>query len=251
MLTEKELQRYDRQILLPGVGREGQEKLKKAKVFLAGAGGLGSPAAYYLAAAGIGTIVIADNDVVELSNLNRQILHWEENIGKKKTDSSAAKLTGFNTGITIKAVSETIDDSTVERLVGDADVIVDAMDNLPTRYLLNKTAISKGIPFIHGAVYGFEGRAMTVLPGESACLNCLYHGAEVPKTKFPVIGVTPAVIGCIEATEVIKYLLGMGELLTNRLLNYDGLAMKFNEFKISRDPDCPVCKDAAGNRTQL
>ncbi len=242
MLTEKDLQRYDRQMMFRGFGREGQEKLKKAKVFLAGAGGLGSPAAYYLAAAGIGTIVIADNDVVDLSNLNRQILHWEENIGKLKVDSAAHKLRSFNSGIKVQAISDTIAESNVSRLVGDADIIVDAMDNLPARYLLNQTAQEKGIPFVHGAVNGFEGRVMTVLPGKTACLNCLYHGAEVPKSKFPVVGVTPGVIGCIEATEVIKYITGLGELLTDRLLNYDGLSMKFTEFKINRDPDCKHCK---------
>lgn len=241
MLSEQELKRYDRQILIYGFGREGQEKLKKARVFLAGAGGLGSPIAYYLAAAGIGTIVIADHDTVDLSNLNRQILHWEENISEKKVDSAAAKLSKFNSGTKIETIAKTIDASNASELVGDADVIVDAMDNLPTRYLLNRTAQQKGIPFIHGAVYGFEGRAMTVLPGKTACLNCLYHGAEVPKAKFPVIGVTPGVIGCIQATEVIKYIVGLGDLLTDRLLNYDGLSMKFSEFKINRDPDCPHC----------
>jgi len=171
MLTKKELERYDRQIMLQGFGEEGQEKLKKATVFLAGAGGLGSPVAYYLAAAGIGTLIITDHDVVDLSNLNRQILHWEENIGKKKVDSAAAKLSKFNSGVKIIPVAKTIDESNVSELVGDADIIVDAMDNLPTRYLLNKTAMAKGIPFVPGAVYGSEGRVMTVQPGPAACLN--------------------------------------------------------------------------------
>jgi adenylyltransferase/sulfurtransferase len=243
MLTREELQRYDRQIMIYGFGEAGQAKLKKAKVFLAGAGGLGSPAGIYLAAAGIGTLRIADHDKVELSNLNRQVLHWEENIGKRKVDSAVDKLRKFNTGIKIETIAETITEANVSKLVGDSDLIVDAMDNLPTRYLLNKTAIEKGIPFFHGAVYGFEGRAMTVLPGKTACLNCLYHGASVPKEKFPVIGVTPAVIGCIQATEVIKYIVGLGELLTDRLLNYDGLRMKFSEFTINRDPNCEVCGD--------
>jgi molybdopterin/thiamine biosynthesis adenylyltransferase len=241
MLTEKEKERYDRQILIYGFGEAGQEKLKRARVFIAGIGGLGSPAAIYLAAAGIGTIRIADHDMIELSNLNRQVLHWEENTGERKVDSAAAKLRKLNPEITIETVPETITDANASRLVGDADLIVDAMDNLPTRYLLNKTAIDKGIPFFHGAVYGFEGRAMTVIPGKTACLNCLYHGARVPGEKFPVIGVTPAVIGCIQATEVIKYLTGLGELLTGRLLNYDALTMKFTEFKINRDPNCEHC----------
>lgn len=241
MLTERELQRYDRQIMIYGFGEAGQEKLKKAKVFIAGAGGLGSPIATYLAAAGIGTIRIADHDKIELSNLNRQVLHWEENIGGRKAESAVNKLKKINTDIKIEAIAETITEANISQLVADSDLIVDAMDNLPTRYLLNKTAIKKGIPFFHGAVYGFEGRAMTVIPGKSACLNCLYHGATVPKEKFPVIGVTPAVIGCIQATEVIKYIVGLGELLTNRLLNYDALRMKFTEFKINRDPHCEHC----------
>ena len=241
MLTEKELQRYDRQIMIYGFGKEGQEKLKKAKVFLAGAGGLGSPIAIYLTAAGMGTLRIADHDTVELSNLNRQVLYWEENIGKGKTDAAAAKLRKLNSGTKIETIAETITEANVADLVGDGDLIVDAMDNLPTRYLLNKTAIVKGIPLFHGAVYGFEGRAMTVLPGKTACLNCLYHGATLPEEKFPIIGVTPAVIGCIQATEVIKYIVGLGNLLTDRLLNYDALGMKFTEFKIKRDPNCTVC----------
>jgi adenylyltransferase/sulfurtransferase len=246
MLTEKDLQRYDRQIMIYGFGKEGQEKLKKANVFLAGAGGLGSPIAIYLAAAGIGTLRIVDHDTVELNNLNRQVLHWEENVGHRKADSAAVKLAKLNQDIKIEAIPETINEENVLTLVEDADLIVDAMDNLPTRYLLNRTAVNKGIPFFHGAVYGFEGRVMTVLPGKTACLHCLYHGAAVPKEKFPVIGTTPAVIGCIQATEVIKYIVGIGDLLTNRLLNYDALTMKFTEFKINRDPECEVCGKPSG-----
>ncbi len=241
MLTKKELERYDRQILIPGFGKEGQAKLKKAKVFIAGAGGLGSPAAIYLAAVGVGTLRIADHDNVELSNLNRQILHWEKDVAREKANSAAEKLIKLNPNIRVVTISDTITETNATDLIGDADLIVDAMDNLPTRYLLNQTAVAKNIPFIHGAVYGFEGRAMTTIPGKSACLNCLYHGATIPKTKFPVIGVTPAVIGCIQATEVIKCLTGLGELLTNRLLNYDGLTMKFTELKINRDPNCIIC----------
>jgi molybdopterin/thiamine biosynthesis adenylyltransferase len=248
MLTDKEKERYDRQIMIYGFGEAGQEKLKKAKVFIAGAGGLGSPAAIYLAAAGIGTLRIADHDTVERSNLNRQVLHWEENIGGEKAKSAAAKLKRLNPEIKIETTTESITEANAAELVGDADGIVDAMDNLPTRYILNKTAIEKGIPFFHGAVYGFEGRAMTVVPGKTACLNCLYHNARVPKEKFPVIGVTPAVIGCIQATEVIKYLTGLGELLTNRILNYDALNMKFTEFTIKPDPHCEHCGKASNKK---
>jgi molybdopterin-synthase adenylyltransferase len=241
MLTPEELKRYDRQMLIYGFGEAGQEKLKKAKVFLAGAGGLGSPIAIYLAAAGIGTLRIADHDKVELSNLNRQVLHGENNVGQLKVDSAAARLNQLNSNVKVEPISQTITAANAANLIGDADIIVDAMDNLPTRYILNKTALTKNIPFVHGAVNGLEGRAMTVLPGKSACLNCLYHGAAVPPEKFPVIGVTPAVIGCIQATEVIKYIVGLGDLLAGRLLIYDGLNMKFTEFTIDRDPDCDCC----------
>jgi molybdopterin-synthase adenylyltransferase len=246
MLTPKELERYDRQIMIQGFGATGQEKLKKAKVFLAGVGGLGSPVAIYLTAAGIGTLRITDHDTVELSNLNRQVLHWSKDIGGEKTASAAAKLKKLNPNVKIETYKDTITEENAAKLVGDADVIVDALDNLPTRYLLNKTAIAKNIPFFHGAVYGFEGRAMTVIPGKSACLNCLYHGAIPPQEKFPVIGAAPAVIGCIQATEVIKYITGLGDLLAGRLLNYDGLRMKFTEFSIKKDPGCAHCGKTPG-----
>ena len=240
MLTTNELERYDRQIMIKGFGEEGQEKLKRAKIFIAGSGGLGSPASIYLAAAGVGTIRIVDNDRVELSNLNRQILHWDEDIGKWKVDSALEKLKRLNKGVEIEATKATITEANVSQLVADFDLIVDAMDNLPTRYIVNKAALERNIPLFHGAVYGFEGRAMTIIPGQTACLRCLYRGV-FPQEKFPVIGVTPAVIGCIQATEVIKYIVGIGELLTNRLLIFDGLDMKFKEFKVKKDPSCEHC----------
>ena len=240
MLTGDERKRYDRQIMIRGFGEEGQEKLKRAKVLIAGAGGLGSPASLYLAAAGVGMIRIIDRDKVELSNLNRQVLHWDEDVGRRKVDSTAEKLEKLNRGVEIEAIQETITEANVSQLVAGFDLIVDAMDNLPTRYLLNKAAIDKNIPFFHGAIYGFEGRAMTIIPGKTACLRCVYRGV-LPEEKFPVIGVTPAVIGCIQATEVIKYIVGIGELLTNRLLVYDGLNLKFTEFRVKKDPNCAHC----------
>ena len=240
MLTRDELERYDRQIMIDAFGEEGQEKLKRAKVIIAGAGGLGSSASMYLTAAGVGTIRVIDHDRVELSNLNRQVLHWDGDIGQRKADSAVQKLHKLNQGVKIEAMEETITEANVSQLVAGFDLIVDAMDNLPTRYLLNKAALERNIPFFHGAVYGFEGRAMTIIPGQTACLRCLYRGV-VPRKKFPVIGVTPAVIGCIQATEAIKYIVGIGELLTNRLLTFDGLGMKFTEFKVKRDPSCEHC----------
>jgi len=240
MLTDNERKRYDRQIMMKDIGEKGQEKLKNAHVFIAGAGGLGSPIAIYLSAAGVGHIRIVDHDTVELSNLNRQILHWDENIDRNKVDSAREKLSELNPSIRVEGICETIGEDNVSQLVDGYDLIVDAMDNLPTRYILNKEAIERNMPFFHGAVSGLEGRAMTVLPGKSACLRCGYKG-PVPREKFPVIGVAPAIIGAIQATEVIKYIVGMGDLLTNRLLRYDGMSMRFTEFKVARNPQCDHC----------
>ena len=244
MLTKDERERYDRQIMITGFGQEGQEKLKQVKVFIAGAGGLGSSATTYLTTAGVGLIRIVDHDRVELSNLNRQVLHWHEDIGKRKVDSAIEKLNKPNPEVKIEAIAERITEANISQMVAGFDLIVDAMDNLPTRYLLNKTALEKNIPFFHGAVYSFEGRAMTVIPGETACLRCVYRGV-VLEGKFPVIGVTPAVIGSIQAAEVIKYLVGVGQLLTNRLLIYDGLNMKFTGFRVKKDQNCPHCGQLA------
>jgi len=248
MLTKNELERYSRQIMIRGFGEEGQEKLKRARVLIAGAGGLGSPVSIYLAVAGVGKIRIVDHDRVALSNLNRQVLHWESDIGQKKVDSAKEKLGKLNPQVDIEAVAETITEASVYELSAGFDLIVDAMDNLPTRYRLNKAALERNIPFFHGGVYGFEGSAMTVIPGETACLNCLYHGAVPPPEKFPVIGVAPAVIACIQATEVIKYILGVGKLLTDRLLVYDGLNLTFSEYRVKKDPNCEHCGHPSGNR---
>jgi len=247
MLNEYELERYDRQIIMPGFGKSGQEKLKRAKVVVAGCGGLGSPLSVYLAAAGVGTIRLIDHDKVELSNLNRQILHWDKDIGRGKVKSAAEKLKQLNKGVNIEAIDETINEANISKLIGGCDLIVDAMDNMPARYLLNKAAIENDIPFFHGAVNGLEGRVMTVIPGKTACLRCIYHGLA-PQEKFPVMGVTPAVIASIQATEVIKYVAGIGKLLANRLLVYDGLNIKFTEMAVEKDPDCEHCghKESSG-----
>ncbi len=196
MLDQSERERYDRQIMIPEIGEKGQERLKRAKVFIAGAGGLGSPISIYLAAAGVGTIRLVDLDTVDRTNLNRQVLHWEKDIARRKVDSALEKLKGLNPYVSVEGVCETIDEGNVLSLTDGFDAVVDAMDNLPTRYLLNKAAIEHRIPFFHGAVRGFEGRAMTVIPGKSACLRCTYRG-DPPREKFPVIGIAPGVIGDI------------------------------------------------------
>jgi adenylyltransferase/sulfurtransferase len=240
ILTANELERYERQIMMAEIGQRGQEKLKNTRAFIAGAGGLGSPISIYLAAAGVGTIRIVDQDRVDLSNLNRQVLHWNDDIGETKADSALAKLADLNPTINVETSCETITDKNVSHLVAGFDLIIDATDNFPTRYLLNKVALDINIPFFHGAVRGFEGRAMTIIPGKTACLRCMYKG-PIPEEKFPVIGVAPAVIGSIQATEVIKYIIGIGDLLKNRMLVYDGLTMNFTEFKIKKNPNCDHC----------
>ena len=240
MLSKDELQVYDRQIMIPELGVSGQEKLKKSKVFIAGAGGIGSPVTLYLAAAGLGKILIADNDTVEMSNLNRQVLHWQKDVGFKKVESVKEKISSLNSFINIETIDETITDKNIIEITKGCDAIVDAMDNIVTRFALNKAAIKWNIPLFHGAVNGMEGRATTIIPGKTACIGCMYK-ADIPQSKFPVLGVAPGLIGIIQATEVIKYLVGMGELLENRLLIYDGMELKFKEFKLSRNPECTEC----------
>ena len=240
MLLQEELNRYDRQILIPEIGRAGQEKLKKARVFVAGAGGLGSPVSIYLAVAGIGHIRIADHGVVDPSNLNRQILHWRMDIGRLKVDSAREKLSKINPHVKIEITNKTINENNISSMTDGFDAIVDAMDNFPARYVLNKSAVERNIPFFHGAVRGLEGRAMTIIPGKTACFRCMYHGTP-PAEKSPVLGATAAVIASIQVTEVIKYFTGMGELLADRLLIYDGMSMTFREFKLKRNPECDHC----------
>jgi len=238
VLSEREQQRYHRQILL--FGEEGQEQLKQARVFVAGAGGLGSPVAMYLAVAGVGTIALADHDSVELSNLNRQILHWDTDVGRPKTESAVEKLRAMNPDIEIRAIDRTLNDSNAETLTKGYDLIVDAMDNFPTRYLLNGAAIRHRIPFIHGAIRGFDGQVMTVIPGRTACIRCVFPSPP-PAEPFPAIGVTPGIIGLIQANEAIKFLLGTGELLENRLLIWDGMLSTLDRIDVQRNPRCPDC----------
>jgi molybdopterin-synthase adenylyltransferase len=240
MLSERERERYKRQIML--LGDEGQEQLRKAHIFIAGAGGLGSPIAIYLAVAGIGTITIVDMDTVDLTNLNRQILHMDRDIGKKKTVSAIEKLREYNPDITINAIDTTITGNNVHDLIGRADGIVDAMDNYPVRYLLNRVALEKKIPFFHGAICGFHGQATTIIPEKTPCLECIFPKAPPPE-EFPVVGVTPGVIGSVQAMEVIKYLTGRGDLLAGRLFIWDGLAATAEEITIEKNPVCTACGD--------
>ncbi|MEN6444405.1 MAG: HesA/MoeB/ThiF family protein [Methanoregula sp.] len=238
MFLERERERYKRQMML--FGDEGQERLKKAHIFIAGAGGLGSPISIYLAVAGTGTITLVDKDTVDQSNLNRQILHNDRDIGRKKTVSAEEKLRAINPDIKVNAIDTTIESSNAAKLVGTADGIVDAMDNYPTRYLLNDIALAKNIPLFHGAIRGFYGQATTIIPGKTACLRCIFPNPP-PQEVFPVVGVTPGVIGTIQATEVLKYVLGNGELLANRLLIWDGMQAHAEEIAVVRNPACVSC----------
>ncbi len=188
-------------------GKEGQERLKNAHIFIAGAGGLGSPVSLYLAVAGVGTITIIDMDTIDQTNLNRQILHFDRDLGRKKTESAREKLQEINPDITVNAIDTKIDAANAENLVGKADGIVDALDNYPVRYLLNDVAIKKEIPFFHGAIRGFYGQATTIIPGATPCLKCIFP-KDPPAEVFPAVGVTPGFIGVVQATEVLKYLPG-------------------------------------------
>jgi adenylyltransferase/sulfurtransferase len=239
-LTEAEYQRYHRQIILPGWGVEGQEKVKEAVVFIAGAGGLGSPVAIYLAAAGVGRIRICDDSEPEISNLNRQILHTDADIGKKKALSAKEMLNKVNPHVKIEPLPFRIERENVDELIGDARIIIDCMDNFPTRHILNEYAVRKRMPFVHGGVIGMCGQITFIHSPETPCLHCIFPGSP-PREVFPVVGATPGVIGTLEALEVLKYITGIGENLKGRLLIWDGERMEFQEIAIKKYPNCPVC----------
>ncbi|KPN05618.1 molybdopterin-synthase adenylyltransferase MoeB [Xanthomonas arboricola] len=244
------LERYSRHLRLPQVGLEGQQRLAQSRVLLVGAGGLGSPAAFYLAAAGVGHLRIADDDVVDRSNLQRQILHVEDSVGVAKVSSAAQRIAALNPRVQVEALQARVTAGNVEALLKDVDVVVDGADNFPARYLLNDACVKLGKPLVYGAVQQFEGQ-LSVFDagrkrGHAPCYRCLFP--EPPPPEFApscaeagVLGVLPGVIGLLQATEAIKLLLGIGETLTGRLLSFDALAMRFREIRLPPDPHCPVC----------
>jgi molybdopterin-synthase adenylyltransferase len=233
-VTEK----YIRQTML--FGAEGQEKLRTARVFVAGTGGLGSPISTYLVVAGVGEIIIADFDIVDSSNLNRQFLHYERDIGRDKVKSAKKKLISMNSEIKVETIKEKITDENVDSIVPPCDLIIDALDNFDTRHVLNNLAVERKIPLIHGAVSGYRGQVTTVIPGKTPCLYCIFPNS-FKKEVFPVLGTTPGVIGTIQANEAIKYITGHGRLLENRLLLWDGFSSSFSELNINKTENCPVC----------
>ncbi|MBN1570496.1 MAG: HesA/MoeB/ThiF family protein [Acidobacteria bacterium] len=243
-LTKEELLRYNRQIMIPEIGEEGQRKLKNAKVFVAGVGGLGSISSYYLTAAGIGHLTIVDKDKVDYSNLNRQIIHWTSDVGNWKTESGIRKLQNLNPHCSIRAIQAEIREDNCRELIGDCSIIVDAMDNMKTRRILNAASVKNGIPYIYGGVHQLDGLASVFVPGETPCLECVFprHAAESDTAPPGILGPVPGVIACIQAIEAVKLILGINGLLTGRLLCFCGLDMTFREFKISQNPECPVCR---------
>jgi sulfur-carrier protein adenylyltransferase/sulfurtransferase len=249
-LTPAQQSRYSRHLLIPEVGTAGQVKLLESKVLLIGAGGLGSPAALYLAAAGVGTLGIVDFDVVEASNLQRQVIHSTERLGVKKVDSARQSIEALNPDVRVVALDEMLLADNVERLIAGYDVILDGTDTFETRYLLNDAAVAAGIPVVHASVFRFEGQLTTFVPYAGPCYRCLYPTPPPPElapgcSVAGVLGVVPGIMGMLQSNEVLKLLLGIGEPLVGRLLLFDALDGSFDELRLSRDPACPTCSDEA------
>ena len=246
--TPEQLIRYSRHFLLPEVGEEGQAKLLQAKALLVGAGGLGSPAAYYLAAAGVGTLGIIDNDVVDISNLQRQILHANDRVGTPKVESAKKTLEALNPDVKVIPYQAKLTSDNIMDIIKNYDLVVDGCDNFPTRYLVNDACVLAGKPNVHGSIFQFEGQATVFYPGKGPCYRCLYP--EPPPAEMApscaeagVLGVLPGLIGVIEALEAIKIILGKGDTLVGRLVHFNTLTMEINTLKLRRDPSCPMCGD--------
>ncbi|MBZ5498244.1 MAG: HesA/MoeB/ThiF family protein [Acidobacteriia bacterium] len=238
MLTVSELDHYSRQI--PVLGEEGQERLRKASIFVAGAGGLSAAICGYLAAAGVGCIRIADPDSVDISNLNRQIFYRGCDVGKTKATVLQERLISLNPHIQVHALITKLDDANAEQLVGDASLLLDALDNFPSRHVLNRVALRLGIPLVHGAVREFYGQVTTIVPYQTPCLSCIW-GDYPSAAATPILGATCGVIGSVQATEAVKVLTGKGENLFNRLFVWDGLRIEVDIFQLERNPACPDC----------
>lgn len=249
MLTGEQQERYARHLILEGVGPQGQEKLLAGRVLVIGAGGLGSPVLFYLVAAGVGRVGIADGDLVELSNLQRQIIHRTDAIGSPKVESAVAALKALNPDVVLEAHHQRVTAENIAALIGEYDFVIDATDNFESKFLINDACVLAGKSYSHGGILRFKGQTTTVVPGETACYRCIFP--EVPESdvalacsRAGVLGVLPGIIGTIQATEAIKFLLGEGRLLTGRLLTYDSHAMKFREVTLRRNPRCPLCGES-------
>jgi len=240
MFSKDELTRYQRQLLIDNWGEEGQEKLQNSHVFVAGAGGLGSPVAMYLAAAGVGSITICDYDTVDASNLNRQIVHNEKRIGLNKADSAYATLSSLNHHVKIYIQKSRITPGNVKKLTGNSDIIIDCLDNFTARHLLNRVSVASGIPMIHGGISGFSGQLALLVPPETACLACFLPEKDEPGT-IPVHGATAGVIGSMQAAEALKYILNIDSPIKGRVLFWDGIGMSFNSLQLRKKKKCGIC----------
>ena len=247
-MTDEQIERYSRHIILKEVGAKGQKKLLKGKVLIIGAGGLGAPAAMYLAAAGVGTIGIVDADEVDLSNLQRQVIHTTNDVGKAKVKSAAETMEAINPDVTVKTYRTFVDSSNIMDLIKDYDFIIDGTDNFPAKFLINDACVMAEKPFSHAGIIRFKGQLMTYVPGEGPCYRCVFKNPP-PKDAVPtckqagVIGAMGGVIGSLQAMEAIKYIIGKGDLLTGKLLTYDALKMEFHTIKLPKDDHCAVCGD--------
>jgi len=246
MLSDNEIQFYSRQMGIPVWGPVVQERLKASRVFVAGAGGLGSAVVYYLSGAGVGTITICDSDEVEISNLNRQILHRYNHSGMKKTDSARIAASGLNPFISIHSLPVKIDQTNAEEIVGDTDLIIDCLDNFEARFILNRVSVNRGIPMIHAGVSEFQGQITFLQPPDTPCLACFFTKNPIPKQNH-VAGMTPGILGTMQALEAVKYLAGIGGCLKNRLVFWDGLTMRLEGILIKHDPECNVCGKLHGS----
>jgi sulfur-carrier protein adenylyltransferase/sulfurtransferase len=245
-LTNDETLRYSRHLILPEVGVEGQLKLKQARVLCIGAGGLGSPVVLYLAAAGVGTLGIVDFDIVDLTNLQRQVLHGSGDVGRKKLDSAAERIGAINPNVEVRKFETRLTSANAMELIRDFDIVVDGTDNFPTRYLVNDACVLSGKPNVYGSIFRFEGQASVFATKDGPCYRCLYPEPPPPGlvpscAEGGVLGILPGLVGMIQATETIKLILGVGEPLVGRLLLVDALSMRFRELKLRKNPDCPVC----------
>lgn len=247
-LTNEQIERYSRQLILPDIGGKGQEKILKAKVLVIGAGGLGSPSALYLVSAGVGRLGIVDSDNVEINNLQRQILYSTANVGKPKVESATQRLNAINPEVEVIAHNIRLTSENILNIIKDYDIVVDGSDNFPTRYLVNDACVLSKKPLSHAGVLRYDGQAMTILPGQGPCYRCLFP--EPPPPGFVpscqeagILGVVAGVLGALQANEVLKYILGSGELLVGRLLVFNALSATFRQVKVPRDPECPVCSD--------
>ena len=245
-LTEQQIERYSRHIILDQVGGTGQSKLLESKVLIVGAGGLGSPAALYLGAAGVGTIGIIDADDVDLTNLQRQVLHQTADVGTAKVVSAENTIRELNPDVTVRTYHQWARAENIEAIVGEYDFVIDGTDNFPTKFLINDACYFAKVPFSHAGILRFNGQLITIIPGQSTCYRCIFDGPPPPDTvpscsQAGVLGVLAGVVGSLQATEAIKFLLGLGDLLTDALLTYDALKMNFRKVHFTRNADCPLC----------